>query len=123
MAVVIRGSPKDARLLEDTIRELLARLQLMTASGESSISNYECGTPETISLWEALRRAPGVWGTRFSGAGFGGSCVALVDTSAVPGIIDEVSREYSAEHPGPAASAGFHLCSTSGPARLIRRLT
>lgn len=97
--------------------------RLMTASGESSVLNYECGTSETIALWQALRSAPGVLGTRFSGAGFGGSCVALVDEDAAPAIIEEVSRKYSLAHPGPAGDASFHMCRSSGPARLYTRLT
>ena len=96
---------------------------LMTASGESSLENYECGTPETIALWDALRNAPGVLGTRFSGAGFGGSCVALIDENAAPSVIDEVSRKYSAAHPDSAVAATYDLCRPAGPANLFPRLS
>ena len=57
---------------------------LMTASGASSIHNYESGTAELMALYEALRDAPGVYGTRFSGGGFGGSCIALIEPEAGP---------------------------------------
>jgi len=93
--------------------------RLMTASGESSIGNYECGTPEIIALWEALGSAPGVIGTRFSGAGFGGSCIALIEEDAGFAIIEEVRRKYAAAYPGPAAAATYTLCTTAGPAHLV----
>ncbi|KAL5972408.1 hypothetical protein ACLOJK_041662 [Asimina triloba] len=38
------------------------------------------GLLEQKQLWEILQRAPGVYGARFSGAGFGGCCTAFVDT-------------------------------------------
>ena len=48
-------------------------------SCESSIHNYECGSPELIAIYEIMRTLPGVYGGRFSGAGFKGACIALVD--------------------------------------------
>jgi galactokinase/galacturonokinase len=98
--------------------DLLRFGKLMTASGESSIRNYECGTAELVTLFELLRVAPGVFGTRFSGAGFGGSCVALVEPEAGQAIVDGVSRRYMESHPMAAAKASFHLCSTAGGVRV-----
>jgi galactokinase len=91
----------------------------MTESGESSIVQYECGTPPLVALWELLRDADGVYGTRFSGAGFGGSCLALVDPSAGTEVIRSVSRAYRERYPELASTAGFHVCATDGPARLL----
>jgi len=93
--------------------------ELMSASGESSIRNYECGTPELVTLYELLREAPGVYGARFSGAGFGGSCVALTDPAAGEEIAKVVSRGYAAAHPDAAANARCHLCVPAGPARFV----
>ena len=93
--------------------------ELMSASGESSIRNYECGTPELVTLYELLRETPGVYGARFSGAGFGGSCVALADPAAGEEIVDAVSRGYAAAHPDAAANASCHLCTPAGPARFV----
>ena len=93
--------------------------ELMSASGESSIRNYECGTPELVTLYELLRETPGVYGARFSGAGFGGSCVALADPAAGEEIADAVSRGYAAAHPDAAANAGCHLCTPAGAARFV----
>ena len=60
-------------------------------SCESSIHNYECGSPELIGIYEILRSLPGVYGGRFSGAGFKGAVRALVD----PGHKGEVERELT----------------------------
>ncbi len=93
--------------------------ELMSASGESSIRNYECGTPELVTLFELLRDTPGVYGARFSGAGFGGSCVALADPAAGEEIANAVSRGYAAAHPDAAANANCHLCTPAGAARFV----
>lgn len=93
--------------------------ELMSASGESSIRNYECGTSELVTLYELLRTTPGVYGARFSGAGFGGSCVALADPDVGEEIANAVSRGYAAAHPDAAANARCHLCAPAGPARFV----
>jgi galactokinase/galacturonokinase len=92
----------------------------MTASGASSIHNYESGTAELVTLYEALRDAPGVWGTRFSGGGFGGSCIALIEPEAGASIIEEVKRRYEVAHPEAAAEASFHICCPGGPAQVLK---
>jgi len=91
---------------------------LMTASGASSISNYESGTAELIRLYELLRDTPGVYGTRFSGGGFGGSCIALIAPEAGDSVIEEVRRGYEATHPEAAVNASFHVCRSGGPAQV-----
>ncbi|MFN8453949.1 MAG: hypothetical protein U0401_04625 [Anaerolineae bacterium] len=56
---------------------------LVSESGESSVKNYECGSPQLITLYETLRETPGVLGARASEWGrFRGSCLALIDPSA-----------------------------------------
>jgi galactokinase/galacturonokinase len=92
---------------------------MMTASGASSIHNYESGTAELTTLYEALRDTPGVYGTRFSGGGFGGSCIALVEPEAGPSIIEAVKRRYEAAHFEAAAEASFHICCPGGPAQVL----
>ncbi|KAJ7973703.1 Galacturonokinase [Quillaja saponaria] len=68
--------------------------RLITASGLSSIQNYECGCEPLIQLYEILVRAPGVFGARFSGAGFRGCCVALVDAELAVEAASFVRTEY-----------------------------
>jgi galactokinase/galacturonokinase len=68
-------------------------------SCESSIHNYECGSPELIAIYEIMRSLPGVYGGRFSGAGFKGACIALVDPAHKAEIEAEVTKQYLAKFP------------------------
>ena len=53
--------------------------QLIKQSCESSIHNYECGSPELIAIYNSFKDLEGVYGGRFSGAGFKGAVIAFVD--------------------------------------------
>lgn len=68
-------------------------------SCESSIHNYECGSPELISIYEIMRTLPGIYGGRFSGAGFKGACMALVDPAHKEDIEKELTRKYLEKFP------------------------
>ena len=68
-------------------------------SCESSIHNYECGSPELIAIYEIMRSLPGVYGGRFSGAGFKGACIAMVDPQYKEQIEAEVTKQYLAQFP------------------------
>lgn len=92
--------------------------QLMSESGQSSISNYECGSPQLITLYETLRETPGVYGTRFSGAGFRGNCLALIDPAARETIAEAIHRRYPAAHPNEATAYSIHFCQPDGRAHL-----
>jgi galactokinase/galacturonokinase len=92
--------------------------RLMTASGASSIHNYESGASELITLYQLLCGTPGVIGARFSGGGFGGSCIAIVLKGEADTIIESVSAEYEAAHPVAAENASFHLCAPADSVRV-----
>jgi galactokinase len=83
---------------------------LVNASGESSVNWYECGSPELKTLYEILRETPGVYGTRFSGAGFRGNCIALIDPAHGEAIAEAVHRRYPSAHPDVAARYNIHFC-------------
>ena len=68
-------------------------------SCESSINNYECGSPELIAIYEIMRSLPGVYGGRFSGAGFKGACIALVDPKYKDAIQTELTKRYLEQFP------------------------
>lgn len=98
----------------------LARFgELISQSGESSIKNYESGCPQLITLYEILRNTPGVYGVRFSGAGFRGSCLALVDPAASETIAETVHRRYPQIHPDIADKYSVHLCQPADGAALL----
>lgn len=68
-------------------------------SCESSMNNYECGSPELIALYNIMRHTPGIYGGRFSGAGFKGACIALVDPAKEKSICESVTEEYLKLYP------------------------
>ena len=67
---------------------------LSFASGESSITKWETGSPELKTIYDIMRRTDGVYGGRFSGAGFKGCCMALVDPEKWERISYTVQKEY-----------------------------
>jgi galacturonokinase len=96
--------------------------RLMTASGESSIRNYECGCPPLIELHEILVRCPGIYGARFSGAGFRGCCIALVEEAAATQAATEVAHAYANRQPELAANAAMFIVHSDNGARKSRRM-
>lgn len=92
--------------------------QLVFDSGRSSIENYECGCDELKTLYEILRDTRGVYGGRFSGAGFKGCCMALTDPELAEEIGAKVSAAYLKAYPGLAGKYGYHLCASADGAAL-----
>jgi len=92
---------------------------LINESGESSIIYYESGSPQLITLYQILSQTPGVYGSRFSGGGFGGCCLALIDPATRESIAEAVHRQYPAAHPAEAANYSLHFCQPDGPVQLL----
>ena len=86
--------------------------ELVFESGESSIVNYETGSPELIALYRAMREAPGIYGGRFSGAGFRGCCAALVDPTKREPAIEFVTERYLRQFPNLRGAYSTHVCKT-----------
>ena len=91
----------------------------MFASGESSIFNYESGCPELITIYETLRDAPGVHGARFSGAGYRGACIGLVDPARKEEIAAAIHRAYPAAHPAFRDQYRVFFGRTDDGARIV----
>lgn len=86
---------------------------LVTASGESSIVNYESGSPALISLYEILAAIPGVYGTRFCGGGFQGCCLALIDPGKREAVTEALHEDYTKRHPELGVHYSLHICDSS----------
>nr|XP_010913777.2 galacturonokinase [Elaeis guineensis] len=78
--------------------------KLISESGHSSIYNYECGCEPMKQLYEILLKAPGVFGARFSGAGFRGCCLALVDARCADKAAAYVKEKYRMVQPKLASA-------------------
>ena len=93
--------------------------RLSFESCESSIHNYECGSPELISIYNAMRTTKGIYGGRFSGAGFKGACIALVDPLQEEQIRAQVTEKYLAEFPQYKKTFEVFFCTSEDGARFI----
>ena len=88
-------------------------------SCESSIHNYECGSPELIAIYEIMRSLPGVYGGRFSGAGFKGACIALVDPAHKAEIERKLTERYLEQFPEYEKTFQIHWVRPDNGARFI----
>jgi galactokinase/galacturonokinase len=86
---------------------------LVTASGESSIVNFESGSPALIALYEILASTPGVYGSRFCGGGFQGCCLALIDPRQREAIAERLHAAYMARHPELEGAYSIHFCRSA----------
>lgn len=88
-------------------------------SCESSIHNYECGSPELIAIYEIMRTLPGIYGGRFSGAGFKGACMALVDPAYKEDIEKELTRQYLEKFPEYEQTFKIYFVKPDNGARFV----
>ena len=92
--------------------------RLIFASGKSSVENYECGCPELITMYRIMTETDGIYGGRFSGAGFKGCCMALVDPDRAEEIERSVTERYLEAYPELTGKYSFHLCDSADGVRL-----
>ena len=93
--------------------------RLSFESCESSIHNYECGSPELVAIYNAMRQTDGIYGGRFSGAGFKGACIALCDPSKIESIEQSVREKYLAEFPQYKDAMECYFCDIADGARIM----
>ncbi len=92
--------------------------RLSFESGRSSIKYYETGSPELIKLYEIMLNTKGIYGGRFSGAGFKGCCMALIDPEYEKEILEKVEREYLKAFPHLKGKYSAHICHSADGVRL-----
>jgi len=93
--------------------------RLMTESGRSSVENYECGNSYLRAAFEALAGCAGVYGARFSGAGFRGCCIGLADPERECEIAEQAMRRYLSACPDMADRARIYFCRSADGAGLL----
>ncbi len=87
--------------------------RLSFESGWSSIHNWESGAPEQVRLYEIMRETDGIYGGRFSGAGFKGCCMALIDPAYADSIAARVTEEYLRRFPALKGKYDVFFCESA----------
>ncbi|MBQ7685455.1 MAG: galactokinase [Bacteroidaceae bacterium] len=93
--------------------DLAAFGRLSFESGWSSIYNWETGSPELKTLYDIMTRTDGIYGGRFSGAGFKGCCMALINPAFEESICQSVAREYLKAFPQLEGKFSIHICQSA----------
>lgn len=96
--------------------------KLMFESGESSIHNYECGCEELITIYKTLKECEGVYGARFSGAGYRGCCIGLVNPEYKEQIKAAIDAVYPVKHPEFKDVYKVFFCKTDDGARIESKI-
>ena len=87
--------------------------QLIFESGRSSIENYETGSKELAALQEIMESTDGIYGGRFSGAGFNGSSMALINPEKKEEIKKHITEEYLKRFPHLKGKFSIYFCNTA----------
>lgn len=87
--------------------------RLSFESGWSSIHNWESGAPEQIRLYEIMTETEGIYGGRFSGAGFKGCCMALIDPAYEESISRQVTEKYLTSFPHLRDKYAVFFCESA----------
>lgn len=87
--------------------------RLSFESGRSSIYDWETGSEELKKLYEIMTVTDGIYGGRFSGAGFKGCCMALIDPVYEEQIAAQVSAAYLKVFPGLAGKYSAYVCESA----------
>ena len=93
--------------------DLVSFGKAVNESGYSSIYSYETGSPELKALYEAMLKTDGIYGGRFSGAGFKGCCMALIDPAYKDEITRSITEQYLARFPELKDAFSVHYCKTA----------
>lgn len=68
--------------------------RFMNISHDSLRTDYEVSSDALNVMVDAMRSAPGCYGARLTGAGFGGCAVALMEPGAEQGVADIIYDKY-----------------------------
>jgi len=92
---------------------------LMNASCQSSINDYESGSEWLIALHEMAAELPGVFGNRFSGGGYGGCLFMLVDSALVENVGKTLLNQYLGRYPELSSAARVMIAESESSVRIV----
>lgn len=91
--------------------------KLLSASHASLRDDYQVSSPQLDHIVDLAQQQNRCLGARLTGAGFGGCCIALVETSAIAQLTKHLKSSYKDHF---QLSIDFHPCTISDG---VRRLT
>ena len=103
-----------ARALQE--KDLAMAGRLMNDSHTSLRDLYEASSRELDLITDLARQHPACFGARLTGAGFGGSAIALVTAEDAETFTEEVYSAYVAQLDLPSK---FFVCQPAGGAHLV----
>ncbi len=92
--------------------------RLSFLSGESSIYNFETGSVQLKKIHEIMTETKGIYGGRFSGAGFKGCAMAIINPNYKEEIAYNVTKQYLKEFPELEGKFAVHFCNTADGVKL-----
>ncbi len=96
----------------------LAQLgELLNASHESLRDDYAVSCPELDTMVELARQQPGVYGSRMTGAGFGGCTISLVADQHATAFAAAVAPAYKA---ATGLEPQIYICTASAGAGEVK---
>ena len=87
--------------------------RLCFQSGRSSIDNWETGSEELKTLYEIMTETDGIYGGRFSGAGFKGCCIAIIDPAFETTVLENVGKAYLKAYPALSSNYQSIICHSA----------
>ena len=77
------------------------------------------GSDELKRLYEIMTETDGIYGGRFSGAGFKGCAMALIDPAFEDSIVKRVSEEYLKAFPSLTGKYSYHICESADGVKIL----
>ena len=71
-----------------------------------------------IKLYELMCETEGIYGGRFSGAGFKGCCMAIVNPDYIPAISEKITNGYLEAFPHLRGKFSIHICKSADGVKL-----
>lgn len=93
--------------------------KLMNESCSSSINNYESGSPWLIDLHSMASTIDGVYGSRFSGGGYGGCLFMLVDVKRAETVAQDLYSAYTDRYPELSGLARISVAQSESTVRVV----
>lgn len=94
--------------------------RLMNQSCHSSIHYYESGSKPLADLHDMALQVEGIYGSRFSGGGYGGCLIMLVDAKRVAQVREEMLKRYLWIYPEKSGVADVFVVGFEDGVRIVK---